>query len=54
MGGVGVPQIVKPDAGQGSVGELAKPILCQRIGLQRCAIGLRHNERGFRQPHADL
>jgi hypothetical protein len=28
---MGVPQIVKPDAGQGRVSQLAKPILRQRI-----------------------
>ena len=42
---MGVPQIVKPDTGQGSIRQLAKPILRQRIWLQWCAVSLRHNER---------
>ena len=54
VGGVGMAQIVKSDARQGRVGELANPILRQTIGLQWRAVLLRHDERIIRQPDADL
>jgi hypothetical protein len=54
MGGMGVPQIVESDAGHGCVSQLSKPILCQRIRLQQCAVSLGNNERVIRQPDANL
>jgi hypothetical protein len=44
---------METDPGQGRSGELAKPVLRQRVGLQRRAIGLRYNERIVRQDNAD-
>ena len=41
---MGVPQIVEPDAGQGRVFQLSKPILRERVRLQRCSISLGYNK----------
>ena len=51
--GVSVSKIVKPDARKRRIRQLAKPVLRQRIRLQRRAIGLRNNERIVRQDNAD-
>ncbi len=52
--GVGVPQVVETDMGQGGLADEPGPFVGQRSGLQRASIDLRDNEGIFIRPDTKL